>query len=262
MKTLPFVSIVLLMTLSLCFIGAFLQLYQILDNYLKYEMIFEVNFIKDDFVKPPAFSICFSYVELMNLIDLKINYSKIDVDFWKNIISHNEREYISAKLQSHLTIKEIFKLTPNLTDLLIHGWVRERGTYEVNYSNFTHMKIIKYIKDDLVCYSISHSGQNDSFYDSKIYLRSHHITYGQEPGTQMMITLNREKVYHISKAVAYFHPFDQLPRGDADFPFNYISNDKSDLFTKASSYIGLTYQKINLNLLPPLPLAVDVTITL
>lgn len=246
----PYTSAVLLATLCLCLVGALLQMYQILNNYLKYEMMSEVNFFKEDFVRPPAFSICFSYVELIDFSGLNTNDTQIDVDFWNNITSNKEREVISDHLQQQLTIKQIFDRTPNLTDLLINGWVRRANSYEVNYDNFEDMKSVKYVKDDLVCYAISHAGQNGSSRSDNFHLRSHHITYGQEPGTQMMVTLDRSKVNHVSKAVAYLHPFDQLPRGDADFPFNYISNEEAKLFTKASSYIGLTYQKININLLP------------
>ena len=243
-------SILLLLTCLICLAGGSWQLFTILDNYLKYEIISEVYYIKDDSVTPPAFSLCLPYVEVLNYKNMSSPFDEITPKYWVDIDTNEKRDRISHGIQRNLTVTDIFNLTPELTDIMKAGYVRKKGSYRIEYDNLQGMQITKYVKDDLVCYQINYEGQNRVFREPRFTLRSHHITYGQEPGIHMVISIDRDAINHLSKAVLYLHPYGQLPRGDRDFPLNYMSSRSSQLFSNSSSYIGITYYKANLNLLP------------
>lgn len=244
-------SFLILLTGLFCVLGGGWQLYTILDNYMHYEIISEVYFMKESPVAPPAFSICFPYVELLNWSALPPPLNEINQSFWKYELDRAIREDIEDKIQQNLKVSDVFALTPDIRSLIITGYARNPDNYKVDYNFFENSAILKYIKDDLVCYKLNHDRTVDRDKSAPPNFHSHHIAFGQERSVHLAVSINKETMDHISKTVIYVHPHSQLPRGDRDFPLNYMASNVSRVFGTSSSYIGVTYSKITLKLLKP-----------
>ena len=82
-------------------------------------------------------------------------------------------------LQQNWTIAKIMKETYDFGWMKLSGWLRKPGSYELE-RNDMFMNVKKYIRDEFVCYRIFHA---DFLKDTKHYhIKSHHNTYGPEPG--------------------------------------------------------------------------------
>lgn len=241
-----------MMTGIFCVLGGGWQLYTIMDNYMRYEMTSEVYFTKESPVSPPGFSLCFPYVELLNWSALPAPLNRIDQSFWKYELNTRIREEIEDQIQKNLRVSDVFKLTPDIKWLIVSGYARNSQNYRVDYNYFDHAAVLKYVKDDLVCYKMNHElTVSDSKGSNTTYYHSHHIAYGQERGVHLAVSLDKDAMDHLSHAVIYVHPHHQLPRGDRDFPLNYMASNVSCVFGNSSSYIGVTYSKVTIKLLKP-----------
>ena len=67
----------------------------------------------------------------------------------------------------------------------------------------------------------------------------------------LKLRFHRDLLSRTSKLVVYLHPYNMLPRGDGDFPFNYVASPNASLFSESAAYIGITYAKLTIHLLPP-----------
>ena len=157
-----------------------------------------------------------------------------------------ERDILTMTVQKNWTIRQLFNYTTDFQALKTRGWIRRLSSYEVERQD-EFLSAQKYIKDDFVCYRIVHPDVEKGAY----YTRSHQNTYGEEPGGLLSFSFNKSMVRHITKLSIYLHQTDVFPRGDADFPFNFISTNVSTIFSNGSSYIGLTYSYMTLYALPP-----------
>ena len=234
----------LLLTSLICFFGVSYQMMQIINTYLEYRVVTEVYLEKRDMVFPPALSLCFAYVELIPWQDLGLDMTS---ERWLEA-SESERIQLAAQVQGNMTVADLFDATPDLKSLLTVGsWLRQQDTYVIE-RDFDKLNVTKYVKDDLVCYCVRHSNLKG---DMEYKYKSYHISFGEEPGITMALSLDKEKLYRVTKSVIYVHPAHMLPRGDGDFPFNYVAGRNLSLFSGSASYVGLTYSKISLRLLPP-----------
>ena len=231
------------LTLLVCFAGLSWQLFFLTNDYLSYSIVSEVNMVKNRNVKPPAFSLCLPYVEMIDWTLMNWNFTQ---DEWVKI-DQKDRDAMTMQLQKNWTIAKIFEETYNFNWMKLAGWLRKTDSYEIE-RNDMYMDIKKYLRDDFVCYRILHV---DVSKDPGLYVLSHHNTYGPEPGGLLSFSLDREKIKQVTKASIFLHQVDVFPRGDADFPFNFISSNSSPIFENGSTYVGLTYTQMTLYYLSP-----------
>lgn len=226
----------------LCLIGLSWQLYVLFTGYFQYHMVSEIYLEKFDTVVPPAFSLCFPYVQMINLSSLGMNLTDED---W---IRMTPRQVIenSYRIQKNLSIDEIFELTHDLRDIIVDGFIRELDAYEVEKRE-DRMDIKKYVKDDLICYRIIHADQGKSSFHHK----SHHLTYGEESRATLSVTLNKSRLLHVTRVLIHLHPVNMYPRGDREFPLVYVGVNDSSVFMDGGSYLGVTYTKYTMYYLPP-----------
>jgi hypothetical protein len=220
-------------------------MYVLTTDYFKYSIVTEVNMIKHRDVIAPAFSLCLPYVEAIDWNLMRWNFTSEE---WIKM-TRDQKESLTQQLQQNWTIAEIFRNTVNLTDLkTAASWIRKPMTYEVDYTN-EHLYIKKYLRDDFVCFMMCHA---DVVREGKKFsFKSHHNSFGDEPGVLMYISLERAKMQRITKLSVFLHASDKFPRGDADFPFIYIATNDSIIFANGSTYVGMTYTQTTLHFLPP-----------
>lgn len=226
----------------LCLLGLAWQLYVLFAGYFQYHMVSEIYLEKFDKVVPPAFSLCFPYVQMINLSTLGMNLRDED---WSKM-TPKEITDNSYRIQKNLSVDEIFDLTYDLRDIITDGFIRELDAYEVEKRE-DRMDIKKYVKDDLICYRIIHADQTRNNFHHK----SHHLTYGEEAKATLSVTLNKSRLLHVTKVLIYLHLVDMYPRGDRDFPLVYVGSNHSSVFAEAGSYLGISYSKYTMYLLPP-----------
>lgn len=249
-------AISLLLTTMLCSIGVTWQLYAVGSDFLQYSMVSEVYMEKLDDIIPPSFSICFPFLELMDWRQSLLNVSIISKKTWLRM-KESDRNRVRERMQSNMSIRQIFDMTPDLKDLLKYSQVRRLESFEIS-EDAGMIDVVKFVKDDLICYRLSNADAvigngRKSEKEQEFKLSSHHLTYGSDPGILLSISLKKSRFENMSKVMMFLHPSDVYPRGDGDFSFNFISSSGSPVFGSdgGSSYIGLTYTKISLHLLPP-----------
>lgn len=247
----PFGRINIALTLIICLIGLIWQIYTVSADYFAYSVVSEVYIEKRDDVIPPALSLCLPYADVVedNMIDVQKR--------WKS------DRYISMEMQEHLTISELFEVTRHLKFFAESAWVRKKNSYNVSVG-WSYLNVVKYLKDYYACYKISNVDADTP----NFHWRSHHISFGRNPGAQMGIYLNKRKLQKVSRASVVLTEVNDYPRGDRDFPLNLFddstsSNDDGDvadddnsvegtgIFTDSATFWSLAYTKVTQKLLPP-----------
>lgn len=219
-------------------------MFVLINDYLKYSIVSEVNMVKHRHVRPPAFSLCIPYIEDINWTSMGWDFT---TDQWINL-DRIERDALTMQLQQNWTIRNIFQETYDLQTFKTGGWIRRTDSYEVERED-EYMYIKKYLRDDFVCFRIYHSDIKRETLDFSY--ESHHVAYGEEAGGLFSISLNKARLMQVTKLSIFLHPNDIYPRGDADFPFNSISTNHSTIFGNGSTYFGLTYTQMTIHSLPP-----------
>lgn len=239
----------LTLTVILCLIGVGYQLFTLTAEFMDYQIVSEVMITKNDFVRPPAMSICVPYTEA-------IDWTKVPDE--KETEGHSKKspEYrqIVGSDKFKQTIQEKYKISwllekaPKIDKFLSYSWIRKVDSYGIVEQNDTlvkGMQVTKFIKDFYICYRFMHVDANrDDF-----FFRSHHITFGRKPGMIMGLYFHNESFLPIRRAIIYLHPVDIYPRGDRDYPIILVGNTK-DVFDDSSTYWGITYSETTLALLP------------
>lgn len=232
----------LTMTVILCLVGVAYQLFSLTTDFLAYKIVSEVMITKDDFVRPPALSICVPYSEA-------IDWSKTPEGAQpRSIVGTDE---FKRKIQEKYNISDLIKWTPRIDDFLRYSWIRKQGSYGISESDpktedlVPDLSVTKFIKDYYICYSFKHvNATKDTF-----FFRSHHISFGRRPGQIMGLHFHNQSFIPIRSAIIYLHPVDIYPRGDRDYPIILVGNTK-DVFDDSSTYWGITYTETTLYLLP------------
>lgn len=143
-------------------------------------------------------------------------------------------------------VSEIYELTPELEKFVTRAWVRREDSYSI-ITGVESIKIKKYIRDDVVCYLITHPKQEPS---SGFHLQSHHVTFGKKAGGIMGLRLKKKELTNVSRAIVFLHPHDSFPRGDRDYPL-FLSSDSS-VFDDDQTFWTISWSRtIQLALEPP-----------
>jgi hypothetical protein len=231
-----------------CLAGVAWQLWFIATSYMEYPVVSEVYVTKKDEVIPPAFNLCFPWIEM-----LPWNVINRTQDEWISI-SAEERKKISIDINNRFTVKQIFDLTHDMRNIWRSLFVRKLNSFET-LDHPDRMFVEKFVKDDLICYKM----MTMAALRKGFFYWSHQITYGSEPGMTLEVTLSKAMLRHVNKVVIFLSGKDEYPRGDGDFPITYVSsNDQANtsaddylgMFGNASS-VGITYAKTTIRRLPP-----------
>lgn len=231
----------LTLTVLLCLLGVSYQLVSLTADFLSYHIVSEVMITKNDFVRPPAMSICVPYAEAINWTNTPEGFQE------RKVVGSEE---FKRKVQEKYKVSELMKLVPNIDDFLRYSWVRKQNSYGIKESDASEdlvpdLQVTKFIKDYYICYRFMHiNATREDF-----YFRSHHITFGRRPGMIMGLRFHNGSFIPIRSAIIYLHPVDIYPRGDRDYPIILVGNTK-DVFDDSSTYWGITYSETTLYLLP------------
>ncbi|KAI1293494.1 hypothetical protein HDE_06622 [Halotydeus destructor] len=225
--------------MMICLCGAAYQCYDVTSEYIKYEVVSDLSISKQNYIVPPAFTLCLVYVDLIDWRTLLAGY-KFDTE------PPEPREVIKA-LQETVSIAKILEALPNVTgkQILKYMMAREQGTYDI-LENEKAIKIERFIKNYYVCYMFTMLGGKDG---GNVRHESKDISYGREPGTLMRISFAKANLSSVSRAVFYLSPANYLPRGDRDFRLS-IDARGQNVFSQSATYWSLSYQKVALRLLP------------
>lgn len=234
-------KLTLTVTVILCLVGVSYQLVSLTTDFLSYKIVSEVMITKNDFVRPPAMSICVPYAEA-------IDWSKTPEGYQDKKTKASDD--FKRRMQEKYNISDLMNWVPNISNFLRYSWVRKQNSYGINESDASQdlvpdLTVTKFIKDYYICYRFMHiNATSDDF-----YFRSHHITFGRRPGMIMGLYFHNKSFIPIQSAIIYLHPVDIYPRGDRDYPIILLGNTK-DVFDDSSTYWGITYSETTLYLLP------------
>ena len=206
----------ILLTYTLCFSGLIWQTVLLSNEYFSYQLVSSVEYTKDDSVRPPAFTICFPYFELIDTSKYGFHFTDLD--------SPQKR---SQAIMENFTIERLLKVTPELQEIVKYIWIQRRWSYGIS-SSFESLDIKKFIKEYYVCYRIMHMDADSP----NFYLRSHHVTFGSKPGALLGLAFEKENLKGLTRAVIYLHPVNVFPRGDRDFPLTLLGDQYNGVSKK------------------------------
>ena len=110
----------------------------------------EVSLVKVYNIEPPAFSLCLPYVDMIDLASFGLKRGpESDSDWRSSAYQH---------LQEHVTVARLMQSTPDLDKYVTRAWVRERDSYRLR-TGINSIAVRKYLRDDMVCYRVSHPDQ-------------------------------------------------------------------------------------------------------
>ncbi|KAI1293493.1 hypothetical protein HDE_06623 [Halotydeus destructor] len=224
--------------MMVCLCGAAYQCYDVTSEYTDYEVVSDLSISKPRDIIPPAFTLCLVYVDLVDWRALLPGY--------KYPSDPPQPKEVMRALQENLNISAILDALPDVMGSLKYMMARDQGSYDI-LENGQALHIKRFIKNYYVCYMFTMPGGQDG---QDMVLRSKDVTYGREPGSLMRISFVKANLSFVSRAVFYLNPANYLPRGDRDFRL-FIDARGETVFSQSATYWSLSYQKIELHLLPP-----------
>ncbi|KAI1293490.1 hypothetical protein HDE_06619 [Halotydeus destructor] len=222
--------------LLLCVLGASFQCYDITKEYMRYDVVSMLSILKPAILRPPALTVCMGYVDLVDWKKL-LPGRTFGKELW-------QRDIIQA-LQESVSIADMFKALPDVTSepILRYKMSRKLNSYAI-LEDANSLAIFRFIKNYYACYSFSMPGRHN------VTLKSRHVTYGQEPGSLFRVSFAKANLSSVTRAVFYLNPSEYIPRGDRDFRLN-VDARGVRVFSQRATYWSLSYQQIDLHLLPP-----------
>ena len=148
----------------LCLLGCVFQVYKVSDLYFRYQATTEIDIEIPEIVSGKAISVCSRFVE-------HLDYERIARDSKSRSSWHysNQVHWI-RKYQHELTIKEIFKYTPEVNTTLSRIIFRENQSYvHKEYSGheiYDHFEVRKYLYLEYICYKFASRKTIDISYSS------------------------------------------------------------------------------------------------
>ena len=171
--------------LMCCLAGILYQVYASSLDYFAYSVVSEVTVGKPDHIVPPAFSLCFANVEMIDFEPL------LGKDF-ANLLRYEKIKLV----QETVTIADIFRLAPRMESLMTANmvWARALNSYSL-CKGLDCVRVLHYLKNYGVCFRFVHFRHEYSINNTDTFqFLAKHLIYGQSPGGIMQIALNRTKV--------------------------------------------------------------------
>ena len=148
-----FLQVVSLSYMTGCILGFIYQVCLVSILYFQYSANTEIKIEIDSIIKPKALSICTRYVDHLNYRRIRDENSER-----RDWFPSPDADWI-RKYQHELTIAEIFKYTPRVTDTLKGVIFRKRMSYEAfNYKTpeaYNYFNVKKFLYLEYVCYQYS-----------------------------------------------------------------------------------------------------------
>lgn len=247
-----------LITITICVSGLIWQLYNLGSHYFKYEVVSEISIHKNDSRRPPAFTLCLPFIDIIDWKKLS-DQLHFNSSLYKKYQESNgritEQEYkrLTIYVQETLTVRQLNELTPDLNELLISSWIRKPGTFRIlkskNGSTIPEdVKVVKFIRDNCVCYKFF----NVNSIKSNFSLQSYHIAYGLNRGVHLELKFAKDGIMN-RIVIAYIFLLRILiyPRGDRDYPIILTgARNSQNVFHDDASSWSITYSKVIIDLLP------------
>lgn len=227
-----------------CFIGCSYHCFEVCQLYFNFTTTTEVSVDRAVNSKPPHVSICFRFIDLL------------DLDHLKNQTHHPEFRYMKRPLTAEqydllwdtLTLNDIFHLTPDPKHqpLVDKCMIRSRTTWQMKRMNETECRsrftIRKYFHREFICYKF-YAWNDDDRLDFRRY--SHvseffNLLFG--------LTFKEELVENCEYFTAYVHEPDTI---------EFFDSSQSRLFLRVYKSYGvtekftLTYSTVRTERLPP-----------
>lgn len=183
----------------LCVAGCGFQLSQIGKVYFSYKTRAELTISLAIKLQLPYFSLCFRFMDLITFSEHENR---------KEIFQERESNNINGdwyyELWSTLKVRDIFKLTPSIDDLILQCFIRnEKNLWVVNgYSKskcLKHITSMKYVHRELICYKIDPFITNQTIESLPV---ANSIEFYN---SQFMITLNHSSFEKALFMAAFVH---------------------------------------------------------
>lgn len=146
---------------SLCVVGAIVQIHHIAKIYFAYGTSSTIEIKIPGIINLDTFSICIRYTDILNYEQIQLdNSSRAD---WKlTTTADGIRKY-----QNELKLDELFRYTPNKTNLIEQITFRRHGSYELNTCNgidcLGNFSVERFVYLEYICYSITPLYLNETF---------------------------------------------------------------------------------------------------
>lgn len=233
----------LIVTWKVCIVTVILlgfiwQTILISSKYFQYQTVTQLTISRPDYIVPPAVTLCIDYPDLLNR-SMFHHLPEFEG------IANNKSSFSTGLTSVYLTIKDIFKMTPNVSDLFNHQRINTSCIYHLPHKYYlategdcqARFSFRKHYKGRQICYSI------EFHHESRFTLR-HLSTTLEHSQSYYRITLDSKNFANSSLMHIKMHTSGTLARGASD-KFALIerglqTRDK----TAKYGYFYLTYSRL------------------
>ena len=226
--------------IALCIMGFVFQVYNIGNNYFKYLTATTTDIKMPLKLRTPAVSLCVRYGDVIKGKDGKWTYTMNDTERMEHLLH----------LQTTMTLKNIFEMTPPTENLLTSCLQRKQGSYRAIEYNASEcgplFKISKYFIMEFICYRFEPfdwTPQDSPFYSYQniaFSLGFAGLFYG--------LVLNYDSMEGINFFKIVAHSSDNMPYDSLAFaPTLYRIADGEPKYNN----IKIVYSFLKIQLLPP-----------
>ena len=192
----------------MCLFGLVIHVGVITSEYLKYEATSNVEMETTDRLPIPALSLCFRYVDILDIARLNRDSSMTLSP--PNYTNRWSRQDSIAIVQKSITLRQLFDYTPSSSQLFTDSFIRHPGQYEVKFLDEFETRSVfdvsKYFTQDYICYRIQVVSTKTVAYDYDRVLKS--MNY---PGAAYEIGLNFSAISKATAILPVVHAADDLP---------------------------------------------------
>ena len=180
-----------ILIVTLCLLGLLWQLYEVTNQYFKFQTMTSVGIQSAMKIKNPGVHVCFKHLDLLNR---KMMNSEWKTNYTKTKLRDEDQEAID--ILSRIRISEMFRWTPSVKDILVGCRIRKPGRFKMTEKqNSTECNkdfdIRKFFHRESMCYEfmLSFSVHNDSSFEvEKVTLTANQV------GTIFQLFFNMDQV--------------------------------------------------------------------
>lgn len=138
------------------------QVYEVSNMFFMFDVQTHLDINFDEIIYTPDMSVCIKYYDVLDMEKFNsIKSLRLSVD-----AIGKDRLLRDDEVQSKITIKELFELTPSELQSMDACFYRDAEIYQYVYNNscvycYQHFQVKKYSFMDAICYRFSHLINND-----------------------------------------------------------------------------------------------------
>ena len=224
---------------SLCVLGCSGQIITMINYYFQYRTTSVIQLFIPDYSKTDSLTLC---VRFTDILDYKAIARDNSSRRWTASPDHLKN------VQSHLSIKEIFKYTPSASEVIERVRFRRQGSYNLFNCTRAHclefFSVTKFIFINFICFTIKSIYSNETIsYEALAITPS---CPNEILEVELSSSMDRSSAIKI-----LFHTADTLPHNSLPFaPVKRRSYDSGERRAKYNSFIAASV-KLKVQLLPP-----------